>query len=587
MGPDAHFLDTLLPALPTSLAAQIRELRAASPTNQSTLENLIRFILGVDPSTDTQMTDWAEKQAELKSVLASLVPNFASQVGLGDRKRSREDEHPSTSGSAAGTNGDAQPDSKKPRLGLADGGSPTPIDPGAPLFTLHALSVTSPIRKKVDITVHENAVVMTHPTSKVVEATIPTSFLRRAFVLPTRGKTKPHWTVVLLSADVPDAKGKGAAPAPAAGASENQQIIFGVDATTTTAFTTTTYSSQLTPTSHPKGTSTLPLILQLLSHLPSHPTLNPPIQPASQGIFKSACPGIMGAATSASSSELGIPGVEAYRAAKAGNLWFCKEGVLWGESKPCEFWAVGEMDGREGGVRIQGAGRTCSVILIRRPVKDGQEKDAMQVDGQEGEAEEDEVEPGEETEFGMVDSKEREGIQEWVRQHRRLFWLPSSSPSTSAAKVDKGKQKATPNFPLPQNTGPLTIHTLQDLSDDEDADFDEDVSDLDGSEHSSQEGSSSSEGEEDEEEEEAAGAGSEADANADSDAQDEEDEEDDLDPAHHPLLRPGAMPRMSKAAMQMAVGIVEGAFLGSSAGGAGEEEDEDGDGEDEEDELDE
>ena len=44
-------------------------------------------------------------------------------------------------------------------------------------------------------------------------------------------------------------------------------------------------------------------------------------------------------------------------------------------------------------------------------------------------------------------------------------------------------------------------------------------------------------------------------------AEDEEDndegEEEDMDPAHHPLLRPGAMPRMSRAAIDAVVGMVE------------------------------
>jgi hypothetical protein len=51
----------------------------------------------------------------------------------------------------------------------------------------------------------------------------------------------------------------------------------------------------------------------------------------------------------------------------------------------------------------------------------------------------------------------------------------------------------------------------------------------------------------------------------------------ELDPAHHPLLRAGAVPRMSKGARDMVVGIVEEAFMGSG----GQEEDE----LDEEDEL--
>ena len=42
------------------------------------------------------------------------------------------------------------------------------------------------------------------------------------------------------------------------------------------------------------------------------------------------------------------------------------------------------------------------------------------------------------------------------------------------------------------------------------------------------------------------------------------DHEGELDPAKHPLLQPGAMPRMSRAALEMAVGVVENAFFGTT-----------------------
>ena len=54
---------------------------------------------------------------------------------------------------------------------------------------------------------------------------------------------------------------------------------------------------------------------------------------------------------------------------------------------------------------------------------------------------------------------------------------------------------------------------------------------------------------------------------------------EELDPAHHPLLRPGAMPRMSRAAVDAVVGMVEqdlmgGARRGMQADDESEEEDE-------------
>ena len=61
--------------------------------------------------------------------------------------------------------------------------------------------------------------------------------------------------------------------------------------------------------------------------------------------------------------------------------------------------------------------------------------------------------------------------------------------------------------------------------------------------------------------------------------EDDGDEEEELDPARHPLMRPGAMPRMSKAAIEAAVGMVTDNLLGGSANAHV------GDDEDEEDEL--
>ena len=54
--------------------------------------------------------------------------------------------------------------------------------------------------------------------------------------------------------------------------------------------------------------------------------------------------------------------------------------------------------------------------------------------------------------------------------------------------------------------------------------------------------------------------GSGDDEDGDSDAEDDdvvlEGSDEELDPKRHPLLQPGAMPRMSKAAMEMAIGMV-------------------------------
>ncbi|KAF8968792.1 histone chaperone Rttp106-like-domain-containing protein [Flammula alnicola] len=526
MASETHYLRAIMPSLPTEIAQKIRSL-CTTPANETMLENLVRLLSGGEHAPDASkgiQEQWSEKQASMKKVLATLVP-------ISEKKRARDEDN---------LHGEESQQSKKPRLSpstnTANGNSATPIGPGPPLFTLHSLSVTSPVRKKVDITIHKNAIMMTNPSSGGVEGNVPLLSIRRAFIVPTRGKSKPHWTVILLSSDIPE-KGK---PAPGA-SSENQQVMFGLDATSTTPFTTTTYndgepSAQVAP----KGTETLPAVRQFLSHL------NIPLIEPTTDVFKSACAGVGNNAC-----PNGIPGVEAYRAAKGGNLWFSKEGILWGESKPCEFWPVEDLLGKSEGVRIVGSGRTCTVILTRRSIAPG-------------EMQEDEEDMGEETEFGMVNAKEREGVNEWVRNHRHLF-----------GKI--GSSAAKEKVPLPvQTSGPLTIRTLMDVSDDEDEDFSANISDLDGSERSSNEGSSEENGGDGSDEEE--GEGSE-DGEGDLEEKDE-DEVEELDPAKHPLLRPGAMPKMSRAALEMAVDIVENAFVGGRGRGEGELEDED-----EEDEL--
>ena len=148
-------------------------------------------------------------------------------------------------------------------------------DAGPPLFTLHSISATSPVRKKVDITIHESSIRFTHPSTHAVEATVTLSSLHRAFIVPTRGKSRAYWTVILLSSDI---------------ASALPQIIFGMDAQTLTPASATTYGSAMQPATQTfaKGSATLPLLRDFLSHLPAQalPVLEP-----STAVFRSACVG--------------------------------------------------------------------------------------------------------------------------------------------------------------------------------------------------------------------------------------------------------------------------------------------------------
>lgn len=220
-----------------------------------------------------------------------------------------------------------------------------------------------------------------------------------------------------------------------------------------------------------------------------------------------------------------------------------REGILWGESKPCEFWAVEDLIGKTEGLKIIGGiGKTCSVILTRRSRSTPEDKDGEGKNiSEEANIEAPEEDPGEETEFSMVDSKEKEGIEKWAKQHQHLFGTAGGRTQPEEPKTEKVVPR-----------GPLTIHQIGDETDSTDEDFTA-SSDDDASGDGSDSDESGGEGEGEEEDDED-GEGEE-DA-AESAASSEGESEEELDPKHHPLLRAGALPRMSKAVMDMAVGMV-------------------------------
>ncbi|KAF8637125.1 hypothetical protein AX17_003029 [Amanita inopinata Kibby_2008] len=522
---DTSYYRTILPSLPTELAIQLEQFCQSSSLEQL-LDALVRFVCGADcPQTLSGVgrTQWSGKQQAANKALNALFRSPSESKRSRDSDEQHDDYPPSAKRQRV-----TPPPSSSSSL---NGNNNASNEYGRPVFTLHAISVTSPIRKKVDINVLERAIHFTNPNTQSTEAVVPLSGITRAFLLPTRGKSKPHWTIVLLSSDIPD-RGKPNSVS----AQANPQVIFGVEATASSTFTTTAYNLDSDPTvdTVQKGGATLPSLRVFLSRLgiirPYEPTVD---------VFKSACPGYGFGADQSST-----PSVEAYRAAKAGNLWFMEEGILWGESKPCEFWAVQDLLGKSDGLRILSAGgRTCSVTLTR---KSGDE------------LAEDEEDVGIETEFSLIDAREQDGINKWVREHRHLLGKKSS---TDRGKPDRSHAVS--------RRGPMTIKEIGDQSDEEDEDFEMD-SDGEGGSSSSSSGSSQTAGEaEDESEEE------------DGDAESDEEEEEELEAGNHPLLRPGAVPRMSRAAIDMAIGMVKDDFMGRSEVVESEEED------DEHDELDE
>ncbi|KAL1938098.1 hypothetical protein VTO73DRAFT_11927 [Trametes versicolor] len=535
------YLDSLRPLLPVDVRSQLD--RALVPDVKSIVDAILRLAVGASAPENDLLPGWEG----LRSRAAEIISELKRGEPAISHKRAREDEPASSA--------------KKPR---PDSES---VENDPPAFTLHALSVSAPIRKKVNISVHRSSIRLTNPsTQKEEHALIPLDALQRVFLLSTRGKSKPHWTVVLLASDTPTPTGK-AADAAKEGASP--QLVFGLDATLTAPFTTTTHGADGSPKTdtYPKGSATLPALRAFLAHIPIQ-TIEP-----STSIFRAAV----------TQSGDGVAGVEAYRGAKQGTLWFLDEGVLW-DGKPCEFFALehlaaaGKNEHAYEGVRtLSATGRTCSVILRRRA---GQASAAKRKAGAEASDEDEGAEEGEDIDFGMVDGKEQEPIGRWVKAHRHRFGRPADSEGgaahrngTSQVADPKGKGKAKAEDPRAEDT-----------EDEEDSDFTMGTSDDESSGDESESGSDASadgqreggEGGDDDEDEE---------GNASDDVTGDEAEDDDeveeLDPKHHPLLRPGAMPKMSRAAVDAVVGMVEQDLMGGGRKGTQADDESD-----EEDELD-
>ncbi|KAF5336678.1 hypothetical protein D9758_015687 [Tetrapyrgos nigripes] len=503
MDSQTPFLHVVMTSLPEHMSTQLKQF-----SNETLLENLIRFICGAEcHGSPGSEKEWTEKQAIVRTRLAEL-----GGMTLNGNKRQREED-------------DGQESNNK-RLKT----NSTPSNDNEPsLFTLNSISTTSPVRKKVNIKIHQSSIRFYHPTTHAVEATIPLSSLRRGFLIPTRGKSKPHWTVILISTDVLEKeKGKAAS----ASSQANQQIIFGLDAVAASPITAiNTNGATLTVK---KGDETLPTIKLFLSHLGF------PIYEPSTDVFKSALPG---------NSPDGVPGVEAYRGAKAGNLWFMSQGILWGESKPCEFFAVEDLINKDEGLRMMSAtGRTVTLIVVRKT--------------NDSDREEGEEDVGEESQFSLIDGKEQDGINRWIKHHRHLFGGKNAS---SGGDEKSGASKETTSAPAaaPLVSGPMTLNQMSiDSDDEEDEDFAAKSDDESGGSGVSDEGDSdNSDADGEADEEEAVG----------SEDGDGDEEEEELKPEHHPLLRPGAMPRMSRAAIDMVVDMVADDLVGS--GQASDEED--------------
>ncbi|KAF7795123.1 hypothetical protein EIP86_006270 [Pleurotus ostreatoroseus] len=563
------YVDALRSALPIQYSSGVQSL--PSPTLRL-LDSILRFTSGGECPEDAEkqtQENWKAGQDRIRKVFDGLN---AVTTSNGSSKRARdgegEEEHEAK---RSKTQDDTLSDA--PSFSLAQ------EKDDSPQYTLHALSLQAPLRKKLDIVVCKHTLRLINPSSQAVEASIPLNSLKRAFLLNTRGKTKAHWTVVILASDTvaPKATGKAAQAAAAAAAAsgeakpEERQIVFGIDATPAPYATTDHTAADVSRTTHPKGTPILPQLRAFLSHLPI-----PYVEPDTS-VFRSAAPGSDGEP---------IAGVSAYRAAKEGTLWFLNDGILW-DGRPCEYWDVADLvpttnadeHGSESLRFVSATGKTASVY-IRRQVP-AAPKAA-------GSGEDEEEEEGEyvETSFNPVDAKEQDGVVRWVKRRKNLFGIAQRPNGGAAGSDAKGKGKAVVDETKVDVKGKgKAVAVLDEDSDDSD---DEDFVDDSGSDGGSPTSSDSEDNDNNGGSDGAEDSGSEE-AEDDEAAEDEDEEEGDMDPEHHPLLRAGAMPRMSKSAMNMALGMMNESMFSGAAGGSSRKDaggkDEAEDHEDEEDEL--
>ena len=557
---DTPYFDALLDAVPED--AIPLDLKSASTSHDAAqilpkfIDTALRLASGGSsrPDDDAPLRSaWPQIQATLQNALHAL----GSPAAHAKRKRS-----PSPL--------QASPTPKKPKFQEEEDAEEEEEDP--PHLTLHALSATAPVRHKVDITLHACTVRLAHATTGVPVARCARAVLTRAFLLPTRSRATgaPQWTAILLAGDTPmpvpsaasrknngasGGAGKGAAKGKEKAASARFELACSIpEAGAVPRFTPHHSTSTSAPvfTSEPSSSS---LPLNTYSATPSTPhqallSLLSPLSTSTSTVH--TAPKLV-------QIERGAPlaGVTAFRGARETSLWFLDGSAASGtagilaDSRPAEFWALGDLARGDAGVRVLSAtGRTCTVVLTRRP--------APRPTAAEGSEEEDDDDEGEETEFQMIDGKEREGIVEWVRKHRSAFGIAFAQRAEAGSAGAEGGVAARGG------------------DSDSDSDFEQESGGSDDGSPSSS-GSSSDPGEREgsEERDNGSGSGEGAEGSAEAESDGGEDEEDDeaiveLDPKRHPLLRAaaaGAIPKMSRAAVDAVVGLVVDDFVGRGPGG--------------------
>ena len=536
-----EYLDALLTVVPNDtippeITASPSQGAGAHRPFSKFIDTALRLALGgpARPDDAPQIRDaWLEIQTSVQRALHALHPSPSSSQQPAKRKHSPSSLLPSNTINNNNNN------NKKPKYedggGDDSGGDGDDDDSDVPQLTLHAISATAPVRHKVDITLHARTLRLAHSTTGAPTARCARTALTRVFLLPTRARSSGalQWTALLLAGDKP------ASPAPRgkeAKATATKAVRFEL-------------ACSVPDSSSP---ATIP---RMTVHAPTSSSSVPtsPVTSAREAVItllSSTIPGTTPVALTTVERGAPLTGITAHRGVRETSLWFFDDdanggaGIL-ADGRPAEFWALGDLARGEAGVRVRTAtGRTCSVVLMRRGSGDGEE------DGEEEGEEE-----GEETEFQMIDGKERESILEWVRRHRGAFGI-------AKIREEEDDETLAPRDAANTEAG-------KDGGEDSDSDSNFEVSEgSDGGSpspsSSSGSGSSSDAGTGDHEDEGEGESRSENESGGEPGDDDEDNmmELDDDDPKHHPLLRAGALPKMSRAAMDAAVELVVGDLVG-------------------------
>ena len=551
-----EYLDAFLAAIPhDSIPPDIASASRGADINSSPypkfLDTVLRLVSGGPARGDDapHLRDaWPDTQASVQRTLHALHPPSSSTTSSQPpTKRKRSPSSPAAN-------------QKKPKHGQG-GDTDTAADDDvddAPHLTLHALSATAPVRHKVDISLHARTLRLAHGTSGAPAARCALAELTRAFLLPTRARSSGalQWTALLLAGDKPAAPasrgagGRASKAGRAAAAPARFELACSVPDSSSPRMTVHASASASTSTS-------------------ASPSQTTSAREALRVLLTSA---LSGTPITLTTVERGAPlaGITAFRGVRETALWFfdgAGAGIL-ADGRPAEFWALADLARGEAGVRVHTAtGRTCSVVLTRLAVRADDGEDEMD--------ENEEEEEGEEREFQMIDGKEREGILEWVRRHRGAFGIAALPGVAQAAQAADGEGEGKDG----EGLGAVG-------DSDSDSDFETSSMSSDGGSPTSNSnagsdagsdaasGSGVGESHDDDEdggegdvEDEGEGDG-DGSAHGSGDQESDEEDEEELDPKHHPLLRAGALPKMSRAAMDAAVGLVVGDLVGQARRGA-------------------